>query len=419
MNEEYDLPQLPETQRQAERPALPGIFYENLSISQEIYEQEHRSSRQGLLEDVPRLPLGLCGLLLALLLIAAFFAGRTVDPTASAMSGSGVSMTNRAFSIYYWTEYRRSLAEMRQQGTLVFDPQRPLTRQYVDMETGRTWQDYFMEQAATAAAITQSLCLEARQAGYILPEARQEAFAQQLAAAEQAAAANGFLTTEGQSDLDAYVKSLYGPEATARDFQQYLFDSQLSEAYAAYLYQNLTVSEREITDYYRVHPERYAGLDVEATPNVNVRHILLLSAGDGGKTDAAAEAEAQRLLQQCREDGAPFAEQIFLGLVPEYSQDAGSRENGGLLENVGPGQIGGAFDQWCFTPERQPGDTAVVSSQYGWHVLYFLGFRENYQWKEQVAEDLRSERMGELYAAILEKYQCRLTPLAGIPALDA
>ena len=34
------------------------------------------------------------------------------------------------------------------------------------------------------------------------------------------------------------------------------------------------------------------------------------------------------------------------------------------------------FNDWCFDAAREPGDTGLVKTQYGYHVMYFVGKQE-------------------------------------------
>ena len=48
------------------------------------------------------------------------------------------------------------------------------------------------------------------------------------------------------------------------------------------------------------------------------------------------------------------------------------------------------FNDWCFDTARQSGDTGVVDTQYGSHVMYFSGVNAA-RWQTQVAANLRTE----------------------------
>ena len=96
----------------------------------------------------------------------------------------------------------------------------------------------------------------------------------------------------------------------------------------------------------------------------------------------------------------PTAES-FAALANEYSQDPGSNTNGGLYEGVTEGQMVAAFNDWCFDAERKEGDTGIVRTEYGYHVMYFCGSHllwEQYA-KEDYARTKANETANEIVAA--------------------
>ena len=118
------------------------------------------------------------------------------------------------------------------------------------------------------------------------------------------------------------------------------------------------------------------------TELVNVRHILV--SFEGGTTDestgvttysdkekAAAKTKADEILAAFTAGEA--TEDAFAALATEKTTDPGSKENGGLYEKVYPGQMVPAFNDWCFDAARKTGDTGIVETEYGYHVMYFVG----------------------------------------------
>ena len=60
-------------------------------------------------------------------------------------------------------------------------------------------------------------------------------------------------------------------------------------------------------------------------------------------------------------------------MANEHSQDQdGKVTNGGLYEDVYEGQMVKPFEEWIFDGSRQAGDTGLVKSQFGYHVMYFV-----------------------------------------------
>ena len=126
-----------------------------------------------------------------------------------------------------------------------------------------------------------------------------------------------------------------------------------------------------------------------------------------------AKAEAEALLAEFLAGNA--TEEDFAALANEKSTDTGSNTNGGLYENITPGSMADTFDAWCFDETRQPGDTGIVETQYGYHIMYFSGYGEVYQnylveskmaqedytaWQSEVSADLSWELYSDKYVTV-------------------
>ena len=109
----------------------------------------------------------------------------------------------------------------------------------------------------------------------------------------------------------------------------------------------------------------------------NVRHILI-QVQDTTDTEAmtAAKEKAEFILDTF--EASSRTEEDFAQLARENSDD-GSASNGGLYENIFPNQMVANFSDWCFDEARQPGDTAIVETEYGYHVMYFSGLGMKYR----------------------------------------
>ncbi len=109
----------------------------------------------------------------------------------------------------------------------------------------------------------------------------------------------------------------------------------------------------------------------------NVRHILFKV---DDVSDAAAMAEAKEKAEAILEqfNVGDKSEESFAALAKENSDDT-SAENGGLIENIYPNQMVANFSAWCFDESRQVGDTDIVETEYGYHVMYFSGYGYNYK----------------------------------------
>ena len=108
----------------------------------------------------------------------------------------------------------------------------------------------------------------------------------------------------------------------------------------------------------------------------NVRHILI-SAADTTDEEAMATAaqQAEDILDEYL--AGEQTEEAFAELARTYSVD--NADEGGLYENIAPGQMVESFDAWCYDESRQVGDTDIVETEYGYHIMYFSGYGESYQ----------------------------------------
>ena len=116
-------------------------------------------------------------------------------------------------------------------------------------------------------------------------------------------------------------------------------------------------------------------------PLVNVRHILLDF--EGGTADkngnitysdedkAATMKSAEELLAQWQASEA--TQESFAALANEKSTDVASNTRGGLYEDVYPGQTLTEFNDWIYDSSRKAGDTGVVQTTSGCHIMYFVG----------------------------------------------
>lgn len=142
---------------------------------------------------------------------------------------------------------------------------------------------------------------------------------------------------------------------------------------------------------------------------INVRHILVSYQGgttdDSGTTVYSDEEKqtaldtATLLLNQWKSGEA--TEDSFAELANLNSSDTGSNTNGGLYENVYPGQMLTNFNDWCFDESRQSGDTGIVESDYGYHVMYFVGKSGTNYRDYMISSQLRNDEYTEWYNALI------------------
>ena len=145
---------------------------------------------------------------------------------------------------------------------------------------------------------------------------------------------------------------------------------------------------------------------------IDVRHILF----QPDTTDLNSESETYDADLQARRDEAKAkaedalaqwkagdaTEDSFAALATEKTTDTGSKDNGGLYENVYPGQMVSAFNNWCFDSSRKPGDTGIVETNYGYHVMYFVGQSEETYREYLIKTDLETDAYNTWYNTLVE-----------------
>lgn len=147
--------------------------------------------------------------------------------------------------------------------------------------------------------------------------------------------------------------------------------------------QNIQVSDDELKPIYQANIAKYQ------VPNrVQAEHILLMT---NGKTDAEIvelRKKADDIHAQATKKGANFGE-----LAKKYSEDPGSKGNGGKLGWIEQGQTVPEFEKAAFA--LNPGEVSpVVQSQFGFHII-----------KVEAKEQAHTLPFEEVKVALLPEYK--------------
>lgn len=133
----------------------------------------------------------------------------------------------------------------------------------------------------------------------------------------------------------------------------------------------------------------------------NVRHILFGIGNYGDYADkAAAKKKAEEILATYKK--GDMTEDSFSALAKEYTNDS-SADKGGLYENVEKDTMVTAFNDWIYDESRKPGDTGIVETTYGQHVMYFVGDGK-IAWKLTAENNLKSEQYNKELKDLEKKY---------------
>lgn len=154
-----------------------------------------------------------------------------------------------------------------------------------------------------------------------------------------------------------------------------------------YIKANLT--DEEIKEYY----------DANVFGKYTAKHILIIpetndSMTDEEKTNAenAAKAKAQEVINRLNNG------EDFNSLVAEYSQDTGSKDNQGLVENFTKGEVADEFWDAVSNLNDNEYTKEPVKSSYGYHVILKVNSTEKEaldKIKDSLVDKIIDERLSE------------------------
>jgi parvulin-like peptidyl-prolyl isomerase len=148
----------------------------------------------------------------------------------------------------------------------------------------------------------------------------------------------------------------------------------------------------------------------EADKTASVRHILLLTQGksDAEKTEIRKKMEGILVRARAGED--------FAGLAKEFSEDPGSKDNGGLYEDKVRGTWAKPFEDAAFSvPVGQI--SGIVETNYGYHVLKVENRKKETAPYEEVKAQLEAQMRDSRQSAAFETYLADLKAKAKFKAI--
>jgi len=115
---------------------------------------------------------------------------------------------------------------------------------------------------------------------------------------------------------------------------------------------------------------------------VDVRHILIMPEGGTKSEDGTSVTYSEAEWEACRKEAQELLDQYLAGekteeafgaLANKHSDDNdGKVTNGGLYADVAMGEMVKPFEEWIFDSNRQVGETGLVRTDFGYHIMYFV-----------------------------------------------
>lgn len=114
------------------------------------------------------------------------------------------------------------------------------------------------------------------------------------------------------------------------------------------------------------------------------------------ETKAKAQAILDEYLKNPTEDN-------FSKLAKEKTEDPGSKESGGLYEGVmNDGKYVKTFTDWSIDAARKPGDTGIVETEYGYHIMYYVKSTGT-KWETAIRTAISGAEIEENVAKVIDK----------------
>ena len=322
-------------------------------------------------------------------------------------------LTVGQLQIYYWMNFYDFLNNYSYYLSYFgLDYTVPLDEQAcMEMEVG-SWQHYFLDSALNSWHNYQALAIKAEQNGTKIDEDLQKELDELKTAMETSA------TEKEYESVDAMLQAEIGPGVTYQDYYAYLDVYYTGYSYFLEQYDALEITDDMIQEYFTENEAALSesGVTKDSGDLVDARHILI--GIEGGTEDEegnvtysdedweACRVKAQALLDQWKAGEA--TEDSFAALAVEHSEDTGSSSNGGLYESLNDEtNFVEEFKAWYLDESRQVGDTGLVKSTYGYHIMYYSAAEA--EWIRTCRNALIDEKVAAFIDEANEAYP--LTPI--------
>lgn len=383
------------------------------------------------------------------------YTGQAADAVV-ATSGAA-ELTNGRLQVWYWAE----VSQYRQENHEVMpDFDLPLDTQVCEIDSSvNSWQQYFLKQALSAWHSAQALIQQSQtvpmptEAAYQPNPMNHEKYMTGMPATEVLYGYHShyrpnsmhqayldeipqmledLAREKGYQNAQAMAQEAFG--ASAEELEAYAASSNRSYMYFTTLSHSIEPTEAELDAF---HAEQNSAASPEIS--VDFRQILLVprdvlqpddrpdwqqkqepmepvvleavAVDSDGTVTCSAEAwticeeEARAMLTQWQKNNG--TEATFGETAHRYTMDPGTKVNGGRYQGIRKGQMTKVIDDWCFDPARQVGDTAILRSEYGVHILYFSGSRPLD--REAAETEYYRQQQNALIAAAKESYPMEVT----------
>lgn len=317
-----------------------------------------------------------------------------------------MQLTNAQLQVFYWMEVYDFIGSNYSYLTYYGLDTKVALSEQESFEEGKTWEQYFLEEAVYSWQAYAALCQAAEKEGVTLTKELQANIDGMREEMDKNAKANKY------ESVEALLIAEMGPGITYEDFKYHLTVSSTGNHYFTTKLKEMTATMEEIEGYFAEYEDMLKNdlkITKESPDVISFRHILIRPVGGetiGNETVYPqaqwdkCEAYAQGVLDKwLAGDKTPDS---FAELAKEYSEDDDSNTKGGLYEGIHKGDLAEGFDEWLFAEGRQVGDYGLIKTEHGWHVMYYAGSEP--QWIYTCRTAVINKKGAEFMGAVMEQY---------------
>ncbi|NLO48842.1 MAG: hypothetical protein GX111_11060 [Clostridiales bacterium] len=275
--------------------------------------------------------------------------------------------TTAEFNYFYqsaflttFNQYYQSLGEY---AYYLLDPNKSFSKQ--DYNEEQTYEDYFTDQAFDRMKKIAMLNRAAVEDKFVLDEDGQAQIDMTISNAKA-------MANQGGLSFSSFLVQTYGKGMTESIFNKLINWEIIAANYTNTMLDNMVFTDEELDARYEESSADY---------NLITFHRYFVNATakpEEGLDDAAAKAAAYTA---ANEIAVGRTEDVFAELVyqhvPEDQKEAYADPTATLQKNVSPSSINADYKEWLTSPERTYGETTVIETETGFHVLLFVGSNDN------------------------------------------
>lgn len=362
-----------------------------------------------------------------------------IDADAVVATVGDAKLTNGELAVWY----HGAIARYRQEGheeNPDFEADLDLQECQADGSVN-SWQQYFLREALNDWHTAQALEVTARTDKIVTEEAfhpdpEQESYMAGMPVTEYLYGYKEYFEPNSmhQAYLDAVPQMLdtLAKEkgfADEDDLAEKAFGAEREDLEAVaklYNYGYMYFTQLTYTEEPEEAEEKTEEISAKEERLVDIRHILLVpqSVTDrkGNVTDPVTVAEdgavtcsenlwnkngnlAKKLLREWKN---PYknSEKDFREMAYRESDDAASSENGGIYRRIRQGQLITELDRWCFDETRKVGDTTIIRTKLGDHILYFAGSKTTADVQSEQEQTKHEQK--EIIAGLKERFPAKI-----------